>query len=71
MADTTTQPESPCTRACTLDPNTDTCLGCFRTLTEILNWSNYTAAQKRAVLDLLDARQQERRAEHQRRSNNG
>jgi len=55
------EPQSPCNRACTLEPDTEICLGCFRTLAEILRWSSYSAEEKQAVLDTLDRRRQQRR----------
>ncbi|MCG9682175.1 DUF1289 domain-containing protein [Vibrio sp. Isolate23] len=39
----------PCVRNCCLDGD-DICLGCFRTLNEILEWRSYTDEEKRAVL---------------------
>jgi predicted Fe-S protein YdhL (DUF1289 family) len=51
--------ESPCTRQCTLDPETDICLGCYRTLKEILGWSKYSNKQRQAVLGKLPARKME------------
>lgn len=56
--DTTTRagyPLSPCIRVCTLDEN-DLCLGCYRTLAEIVAWSGMSAAEQRAVIDALPAR---------------
>jgi len=50
------EPPSPCTRICTLDPDTGLCRGCFRTLAEIAGWSSYSAKEKREVLQRLDAR---------------
>jgi uncharacterized protein len=50
------QPASPCVRNCTLDPKTDICLGCHRTLEEILAWSSYTAEQKLVLLETLKRR---------------
>lgn len=55
-----TEPPSPCIRSCTLDPNSDICLGCYRTLDEILGWSSYSAEEKSAVLDQLEGRKQKR-----------
>lgn len=49
---------SPCVRLCTLDPRTDICLGCLRTLDEIKAWGGLDADGRRAVL----ARLKERRA---------
>ncbi|WP_333841556.1 DUF1289 domain-containing protein [Pelomicrobium sp.] len=40
---------SPCVQVCTLDPATEVCRGCFRTLEEIANWPSYTEAQKAEV----------------------
>jgi len=55
-------PQSPCNRNCTLNPDTNTCMGCYRTLDEILNWTKFSATEKQGVLDKLP----ERRAEHMR-----
>ncbi|MGF7174422.1 DUF1289 domain-containing protein [Azospirillum doebereinerae] len=40
---------SPCVRQCTLNDD-DVCLGCFRSLDEIKDWSGLDAPAKRAVL---------------------
>jgi len=42
--------ESPCQRKCCLDDQ-DICLGCFRTLSEITEWSYYSELEKQAVLE--------------------
>ncbi len=39
----------PCVRNCCLDDH-DICMGCFRTLQEILAWSAMTEKQQQAVL---------------------
>lgn len=52
-------PASPCNRICTLD-DADVCLGCARTLAEIVGWARMTAAEQRAVLARLPARRRER-----------
>ena len=49
---------SPCINVCRMDAKSGYCEGCRRTLDEIASWSNYTAAEKRAVLALLPARKQ-------------
>jgi predicted Fe-S protein YdhL (DUF1289 family) len=41
---------SPCAEICDLDPTSQTCRGCHRTLPEIAAWPRCTAAEKRAVL---------------------
>jgi predicted Fe-S protein YdhL (DUF1289 family) len=50
-----TQIASPCVRQCCLDKN-DICLGCFRTLSEIVSWSALDAAQKQDVIDKCSQR---------------
>ncbi|CAM4361238.1 DUF1289 domain-containing protein [Pseudoalteromonas ostreae] len=44
------EPSSPCIRHCCLDKN-DTCIGCFRTLDEILAWHSASPAQKQQILN--------------------
>ncbi len=46
--------QSPCISVCALDDN-DVCTGCFRTLREISDWSEYSNDKKRDVLS--EARQ--------------
>ena len=52
------EPASPCIGVCKLDPVTQLCEGCFRTLEEIAGWGQATPAQKRAVLALVEERHQ-------------
>jgi predicted Fe-S protein YdhL (DUF1289 family) len=40
---------SPCVRNCCLDED-DICLGCFRSLSEIVGWSEASEAEKLEVL---------------------
>ncbi len=47
---------SPCIRNCCLDEQ-DICMGCFRTLKEILAWHHSTDDEKRIILSLSHARQ--------------
>lgn len=56
--------ESPCNRICTLDERTGWCLGCCRTIDEIMEWGPASDARKREILAglkermrLLNARQ--------------
>jgi len=51
---------SPCTRACTLDPATDVCFGYYRTLDEIMSWTNYSVEEKGNVLKNAKQRKHER-----------
>jgi predicted Fe-S protein YdhL (DUF1289 family) len=43
-------PQSPCNRHCTVDPYTDICMGCFRTVEEIVGWTKYSKKEKEEVL---------------------
>jgi predicted Fe-S protein YdhL (DUF1289 family) len=44
-----TEVESPCVRNCCLDQQ-DICLGCFRSITEILEWSNASAKKRSEII---------------------
>ena len=49
-------PPSPCIGVCVLNPHTQLCDGCYRTLNEIAAWWDYTPDQKREVLAQTEAR---------------
>lgn len=51
--------KSPCIRQCCLDQQ-DVCLGCYRSLQEILDWAAGSDDEKRAVLARAAVRQSER-----------
>jgi predicted Fe-S protein YdhL (DUF1289 family) len=42
--------ESPCVNICTLDARSGLCLGCGRTIDEIAQWSNMSAAERARVM---------------------
>ncbi|WP_372738424.1 DUF1289 domain-containing protein [Neptunomonas sp.] len=48
--------KSPCIRQCCLDQQ-DICLGCYRSLQEILDWAAGSDDEKRAVLARTAVRQ--------------
>jgi uncharacterized protein len=48
--------DSPCIRICTLDATGELCLGCFRTLDEIVAWTQLSEAERAVVLERLPAR---------------
>ena len=48
-APSTLQVASPCISVCRMDPKTQLCEGCARTIDEIANWSRYSNADKNAV----------------------
>jgi len=52
---------SPCIRNCTLDRE-DVCLGCGRTISEIMEWANASPVRKLEIKAMLP----ERLREHQR-----
>lgn len=41
---------SPCVRNCCLDEN-DICVGCFRTLSEILNWRELSVSEQKKIME--------------------
>jgi len=49
-------PETPCTAVCQIDPRTNLCFGCGRTLPEIARWSGMDSAERRAIMAQLAAR---------------
>lgn len=55
MPNAPSEPANPCIRNCCLDAN-EVCLGCHRTLKEILDWHRYTPAEKQALLVTLAER---------------
>lgn len=50
------QIESPCVLVCAIDPKTGYCFGCGRTAGEIANWLNYSAQERRQIMDGLGER---------------
>ena len=48
--------KSPCVEKCEMNPQTNLCEGCLRTIDEIVNWSNYTNNQKNKILKLIEKR---------------
>ena len=53
---------SPCVRNCCLDDD-NVCLGCGRSLDEIVSWSTADDSEKRAILNRSRLRAAERRRE--------
>jgi uncharacterized protein len=48
--------ETPCIKVCVIDPGTNACTGCGRTLAEIAGWSQLGDAGRRRVMAELPAR---------------
>lgn len=53
-------PESPCVRNCCLD-EADVCLGCGRSLAEILRWHQADTGERAVIREQATARLRERR----------
>lgn len=51
---------SPCVRNCCLDED-DICLGCFRNIEEIMQWSVSSDEQKKQILNKAEARKKQRK----------
>jgi len=54
--DSVSAPSSPCNNHCIMNPNTNLCDGCFRTIDEIIHWSQFNDKEKIEVLDKLEDR---------------
>jgi uncharacterized protein len=48
--------ESPCDGNCNIDSQTQLCIGCFRTIDEIISWYMATDEQKKIVMDKVKNR---------------
>lgn len=47
---------SPCNKVCILDPVTQVCTGCLRTIDEIARWSEMDEEEKARVVAMLRER---------------
>jgi predicted Fe-S protein YdhL (DUF1289 family) len=48
--------DTPCIAVCKIDPRTNLCFGCGRTLPEIARWGQMTAEERRALMAELPER---------------
>ncbi len=48
---------SPCINVCQMNETTQQCLGCYRTIEEIKNWSGMSPEAQRALLATLEQRE--------------
>ncbi|MFT6270214.1 MAG: putative Fe-S protein YdhL (DUF1289 family) [Alphaproteobacteria bacterium] len=55
-----TEVKSPCIGHCCLDQK-DICLGCFRSIDEILVWGSASATKQKEIIELTLQRKQERK----------
>lgn len=54
--------KSPCVRNCCLDED-DVCMGCFRTIDEIIHWGSDESIDRQVLKDVL-AREEKHRQKH-------
>jgi uncharacterized protein len=50
------QKETPCIAVCLMDPKTNLCLGCGRTLPEIARWGRMESAERLSIMSALPQR---------------
>ena len=48
--------DTPCIAVCMIDPTTNLCFGCGRTLPEIASWHRLSSAERLALMETLPAR---------------
>jgi hypothetical protein len=48
--------ETPCIAVCMIDPKSNLCFGCGRTLPEIAQWHRMQSPERQAVMALLPLR---------------
>lgn len=48
--------KTPCVKVCVVDGESGLCLGCFRTLQEVANWSRLSEAERDRIMAELHAR---------------
>lgn len=48
--------DTPCIKVCFIDPQTDLCSGCGRTLPEIARWHRIDTAERLAIMATLPQR---------------
>ena len=51
--------ETPCIAVCMIDPRTNLCFGCGRTLPEIARWHRMDSNERQAVMAELTSRMRE------------
>lgn len=48
---------SPCVKVCFVDPEAGLCVGCFRSLEELGQWTRYTDEERAAIGESLPERE--------------
>ncbi len=49
---------SPCNNNCIMNPTTNYCNGCFRTIEEIIHWSFISSNEKNEILQIVENRKE-------------
>lgn len=49
--------QSPCVKICVMHPQERLCIGCLRTIDEIVGWSKMTTPERSAIMAELPARE--------------
>jgi len=49
--------QSPCLKICIVDPKSRLCMGCYRSIDEVRDWSRMTDQQRSAIMEELPARE--------------
>ncbi|MBX3485879.1 DUF1289 domain-containing protein [Phenylobacterium sp.] len=47
---------TPCIKVCVVDGESGLCLGCYRKLAEVAQWTRFTDAEREAILEDLPGR---------------
>jgi len=55
--------KSPCLKVCLMDPESELCKGCFRTLDEIARWGAMTDEERDRVFLLLEERRRDEKSD--------
>ncbi|MBL8552825.1 MAG: DUF1289 domain-containing protein [Phenylobacterium sp.] len=48
--------KTPCIKVCVVDGESGLCLGCYRKLAEVAQWTRFTDAEREAILEDLPGR---------------
>lgn len=51
--------QSPCNNQCFVPPGSDLCMGCFRTIKEIIEWLNLSNLERDEIIKKIELRKKE------------
>ena len=49
--------QSPCNKQCIINPRTNYCMGCFRTIDEIIKWINFSDEERKEIMLKIQIRE--------------